>query len=137
LSGSNFDDPIYLDSPIVASGPIDSHVESVLSMYVWLVQVNQSKEANDASASGEVGALSADDLARVASSRPDGKKGWTKALSTGGAGPFVAGPAFAFATALVRDDRFKSKERVIAWTESVVLEDRTAAPAATNPLDNP
>jgi len=117
LSGSNFYDPQFIGPPLRAIGPINARVERIEKLYIWLVQINSEDNVNDASAAAEIGPL---DAAYLEKTKVMDQKMFDVVLEVE-SGPFQEGPAFAFATAIVRDSRFPDKNRVIAWTDSVVM----------------
>jgi len=117
VSGSHFNDPLELTigRDLIARGTFDDEITGVLSMYVWVVQVKDGEANNDASASAELGK---NILVDVASRKWEAQMEYEDAT----AGRFSHGPAFGFATAIVKDKRLLAKERVVPWTDAILLE---------------
>jgi hypothetical protein len=116
VSGSNFDDPLYIGPPnFVASGPMDPTVTNVEKMYVWIVQIKNSETDHDAMCGKELTA--AELRAATAAQR------WETTVEDDEAENFGAGPALGFAAALVRDNVMPRKSRLIVWSEAVSLKD--------------
>jgi hypothetical protein len=116
MSGSNFLDPQYIGPPVRAIGPLNGRIERVQKLYIWIVQFNSDVDVGDASATGEIGPLEPDYLETT---MVLDQKMFNVELKVE-TGEFTPGPAFAFATAVVKDTRF-AKQRVIAWTDSIVM----------------